>query len=112
MKAEVAIQLIDTISEMLNTIQASELNTWSLFVKTNSIVSTFDDLDCLMSINFANGLVCQGLCVITDGAPGLVVLKSDEGELPKVYTVSPEDTSKFMKSVEYILEPKYPELSE
>ncbi len=110
MKYETADKVINSMLEMLDKMTESEMNTWTMFVKTNSVVSTFEELECLMNINFVNGTVSQGICVITDWTLGLVVLQSDNGELPKLYVVPPEETAEFMTKIESLLEPKYPQI--
>lgn len=110
MKYETADKVINSMLAMLDKMSESEMNAWTMFVKANSVVSTFEELECLMNINFVNGSVSQGICVITDWTPGLIVLQSNDGELPKMYVVSPEETAKFMTEIEPLLEPKYPRI--
>ena len=112
MEQKIAMRLMDECENLFDTLPDAELTTWNYLVKVNNIVSHYKGIDCLMHLNFANGNVTQCMCVITDWEPGAIAFQSDNGELPKLRLVLPEEYIDFMKEMEPIFDVKYPKLSE
>lgn len=112
MEQKDAMKIMDECKNLIDTLSDEELTTWNFLVEVNNIVSKYKGVDCLMNVNFANGNVTQCICVITDWEPGAIVFQSDDGELPLMRAVFPEDYIDFMKDMEPIFDIKYPELPE
>ncbi len=109
MEQKTVIKIMDECGNLFDTLPDKELTTWNFLVGINNIVSNYKEIDCLIHSNFANGIITQCICVITDWKPGAIAFQSDEGELPKMRVVYPEDYIDFMKDMEPIFEVKYPE---
>jgi hypothetical protein len=108
MKQKIAMKIIDECGNLFDTLPSEELTTWNYLIEVNNIVSHYKGVDCLMHLNFANGNVTQCMCVITDWEPGAIALQSDDGDLPKMRVVYPEEYIDFMKEMEPIFDAKYP----
>lgn len=109
MKQEIVEKLIDEYSELFELLPVQQMTSWTLFAKMNEIASRYENVDCLMHVNFANGAVTQGMCVFTDWKPGALALQSDDGKLPKLRIIAPDVYASFMGKMEHILEAQYPE---
>lgn len=109
MTSKRALKIIKLIENLFDTLPDEQLSPWNFFVEVNNIVSQQDGIDCLININFANGGVTQGICVLTDWEPGAVVLQSDDGSMPKLRVVFPEEYVSFMEYMRPIFEAQYPE---
>ena len=77
--------------EKLYDIPAEKFTTWNFLVSVNEIVGRHENLDCLIHTNFINGNITQALCVITDWEPGAIVFQAEDGEIPKLRIVFPEE---------------------
>lgn len=108
MEQKTAIKIMKTCGNLFDTLSDQELNTWNFLIEVNNIVSHYSGIDCLMHLNFANGNVTQCMCVITDWKPGAIAFQSDDGELPKMRLIFPEEYITFMKEMEPIFDAKYP----
>ena len=64
MKEKIVKELIDECSRLLETIPTEQLSVWSIFANINSIASQYDNVDCLIHVNFANGSATQGMCIL------------------------------------------------
>lgn len=109
MEQKTAMKIMDECGNLFDTLPDEELTTWNFLIGVNNIVSHYKDIDCLMHLNFINGNVTQCMCVITDWKPGAIALQSDDGDLPKIRVIFPEDYIDFMKKMESIFDAKYPE---
>lgn len=112
MKEELVLKLIDECERLFDEIPAEKLTVWTLFANINSIASQYDEVECLIHINFANGTATQGMCILTDWKPGALALQSDNGEIPKLRLVYPEEYLDFMKEMGSIMDVKYPDFPE
>lgn len=108
MKEKIVRELIDECDRLLENIPVEQLSVWSIFANINSIASQYDNVDCLIHVNFANGSVTQGMCILTDWKPGALALQSDDGGLPKLRLVLPEEYAEFMAQMESIFDVQYP----
>mgnify|MGYP003302277776 CR=1 FL=1 len=110
MDAKLVHKIIDECKDMRDAFSDGQLTTWDFFVNVNEIVSEYADegVECLMNVNFANGSVIQGLCVITDWQPGALAFQSDEGEAPHLQVIFPQDYEAFMESIKPFLFTEYP----
>ena len=112
MDQRIAMKIMDECGDLFDTLSDEELTTWNYLIAVNNIVSRYKGVHCLMHLNFANGNITQCMCVITDWEPGAIALQSDDGDLPKIRVVFPEEYSDFMKDMEPIFDAKYPKFSE
>ncbi len=112
MKQEIALKLLDECERLLDDIPAEKLSVWTLFANVNSIVARYETVECLIHINFVNGTATQGMCILTDWEPGALALQSDEGEIPRIRLIFPEEYVDFMKEMSKILDVKYPTFPE
>ena len=109
MEQKMVLKIMEECGELYDTLPDDASATWTFFIKVNEIVSKYKGVDCLMHVNFANGGVTQGMCVITDWKPGALAFQSDDGVLPKIQLIFPEDYVSFMEEIEPIFEVQYPE---
>ena len=112
MEQKTAIKIVDECENIFKTLSSEEFTTWNFLAEVNNIVSHHKGVDCLMHLNFANGNITQCICVITDWKPGAIAFQSDDGELPKMRLIFPEDYFAFMKDMEPIFDTKYPSFPE
>lgn len=112
MKQRMVEKLINECAALYDSIPMEELNVWNYFVSVNNIVSDYEGLECLMNLNFSNGGITNGICVITDWEPGALVFQSDDGSIPKMRVVFPEEYEDFMGALEPIFTAEYPSISE
>ena len=112
MNQKTALKIMDECGELFDSLSNEELTTWNFLVCVNNIVSKYKGIDCLMHVNFANGSVTQCMCVITDWDPGAIAFQSDDGNLPEMRLIFPEEYVSFMKEMEPIFNTKYPEIPE
>ena len=108
MEQKTAKKIMDDCGNLFETLSYEELDTWNFLIEVNKIVSNYKGVDCLMHLNFANGNITQCMCVITDWKPGAIAFQSDDGELPKMRLIFPEEYVVFMKEMEPIFDTKYP----
>ncbi len=108
MEQKIVMKIIEECGDLYDTLPNEQLTMWDYFVNVNNIVGRYDGVDCLININIENGNMTKGICVITDWKPGALAFQSDEGELPKMRVVYPEEYMEFMMSLEPILDAKYP----
>ena len=108
MKEKVISELIDECGRLLETIPTEQLSVWSMFANVNSIASQYDNVDCLIHVNFTNGRANQGICILTDWKPGALALQSDDGDIPKLRLIYPEEYVEFMEKMERIFDVQYP----
>ena len=108
MEQKIVKKIMDDCENLFETLSYEELNTWNFLIEVNNIVSNYKGIDCLMHLNFANGSVTQCMCVITDWKPGAIAFQSDDGELPKMRLIFPEEYITFMTEMEPIFDTKYP----
>ena len=109
MEQKLALKLMDECGNLFDTLSDEEFTTWNFLREVNNIVSQHKNIDCLMHVNFANGGITQCMCVITDWQPGAIAFQSDDGDIPKMRLIFPEDYVAFMKEMMPIFEAKYPE---
>lgn len=102
-------KLMNEWDKLIDTMNDEEFNTWNVFMAINHVASELQGLDCLMNMTFSNCVITQGICVITDWKPGAVVFQSDNGDIPKMRIVFPEEYVEFMKKVEPLFDVEYPE---
>jgi cell division protease FtsH len=105
-------KIIDECDKLFDELSDEELTTWNYLIGVNNIIYHYKGMDCLMHFNFANGNITQCICVITDWKPGALVFQSDDGNLPKMRIVFPEEYIEFMKSMEPIFDVDYPDFPE
>jgi len=87
-----------------------EFTTWNFLNEVNKIVSKYNGLDCLMNFNFVNGNIVQCICIITDWIPGALVFQSDDGDIPLMRIVFPEEYADFMGKVQHLFDFDYPKI--
>ena len=112
MEQRTAMKIMEECDNVLDALPDEEFTTWNFLVQLNSIVSKYKGVDCLMHLNFANGNVTQCMCVVTDWKPGAIAFQSDDGEMPRVRVVYPEEYVDFMNEVEPIFDTEYPPFPE
>lgn len=112
MEAKKVINIMNQCGELFDTLSDEELTTCNFLKEVNNIVSKYEGVDCLTNTNFANGNIIQCMCIITDWTPGALVLKSDDGSIPKAHLVYPEEYAEFMKKIDPIFNSDYPKISE
>ena len=95
------------ISADIDTIPEEKLTAWNVLVKTNDVVSKYKGVETLMHMNFVNGSMVRAMCVMTDWKPGLLVLQSEDGALPYLRAVDPEETAEFMEKIESLFNTQY-----
>ena len=105
-------KIIDECGELFDELSDEELTTWNFISEVNNIVSKHKNLDCLTNFNFANGNIIQCMCIITDWKPGALVFQSDDGDLPTMRVVYPEEYGEFMKKMESVFNAEYPKIPE
>lgn len=108
MEQRIVKKIMDECEALFDTIPNEQFTTWNFLVNVNRVVSEHEGIDCLMNVTFDNGGVGKALCVITDWNPGALAFQSDDGELPKMRVVFPEEYAAFMEEVEPIFEAQYP----
>ena len=110
MNPNIVLKIMDECGNLFDTLPDDRLTTWNFFIEVNNIVSKHKGVDCLMHINFLNGSIVQGMCVITDWKPGALVFQSDEGELPVARVIHPDEYESFMKEILKFIDANYPAL--
>ena len=102
--------IIEECKSMRDMLPDSQNTLLDFFIGVDEIVSEYanEGVDCLMNINFKNGTVTQGLCLITDWEPGALAFQSDEGGPPEMRVIFPQDYESFMESVAPIFAAEYP----
>jgi len=103
-------KIMNECGELFDILSDEELTTWNFLKEVNEIVSKYKEIDCLTNFNFANGNIIQCMCIITDWKPGALVLQSDNGDIPMIRLVYPEEYVEFMSKVEHIFNADYPEM--
>ena len=101
-------KLIDEYERILDELSIEHLTVWNIFTRINSIASNYENVDCFIHINFANGSATQGMCILTDWEPVALALQSDDGDVPKLRIICPEEFVSFMEEMDSILEVEYP----
>ena len=109
MDQKIAMKIMNECGDLFNILPDEKFTTWNFLIEVNNIVSQYKGIDCLMHLNFANGGVTQCMCIITDWQPGAIAFQSDDGELPRMRIIYPEEYISFMKEMMPILDAKYPE---
>ena len=109
MEQKTAMKIMDECGNLFDTLSDNEFTTWNFLREVNNIVSHYKGVDCLMHLNFANGGITQCMCIITDWQPGAIAFQSDDGEIPKMRVIFPEDYADFMSKMAPILDAEYPE---
>ena len=108
MNAKTLEKIINECSNLYDTLPPEQLSTWNVFVSANNIAAKYDNVECMMNLTFGNGDVTQGICVITDWEPGALLLQSDDGSIPKLRVVFPEEFAEIMLMLEPIFTAEYP----
>lgn len=103
-------KIIDECGKLFDTLTDEELTTWNFLNEVNNIVSKYEGIDCLINYNYANGSIIQCMCIITDWNPGALVFQSNDGDIPVMRVVFPEEYVEFMSKVEHIFNSDYPEI--
>ena len=118
MNANLVLEIMKKSEDVLDSIidrmpEGTPLNfaTWDYLNAVNGIISEYDNLDCLINVNFGNGSVMQAFCLITDWTPGggAIALRSNDGEFPSFHIIYPEDYLDFIDEVKPIFDTDYPD---
>ena len=112
MESKLAIKIMEECGRLFDTLPDERFNTWDFLFEVHKIVSKYKGLDCLMNVSFGNGNITKALCVITDWKPGAIAFQSDDGKIPKIRVICPEEYKEFMTEAITILDPDYPEFPE
>lgn len=110
MEVKKITKLIDECGALFDTLSDEELTTWNFIKEVNDIVAKYKGIDCLTNFNFANGNIIQCMCIITDWQPGALVFQSDDGNIPIMRLVYPEEYEEFMNQVQPIFNSEYPKI--
>ncbi|MBE6160321.1 MAG: hypothetical protein E7157_04675 [Lactobacillales bacterium] len=105
-------EIINECDLLFDTLSNEELTTWNFLKEVNNIVSKYKGIDCLTNFNFANGNIIQCMCIITDWQPGALVFQSDNGDIPMMRLVYPEEYVEFMNKIQPIFDSDYPDIPE
>ena len=110
MEVKKITKIMDECGSLFDTLSDEELTTWNFINEVNNIVSKYEGIDCLTNFNFANGKIIHCMCIITDWQPGALAFQSDNGDIPMMRLVYPEEYAEFMSKVEPIFNTDYPEI--
>ena len=110
MEAKKIIKIIDECEKLYDVLTDEKLTTWNFLNEVNNIISKYKGIDCLINFNFANGNIVQCICIITDWTPGALVFQSEDGNIPVMRVVYPEEYVDFMNKVQHIFNSDYPEI--
>ena len=110
MEVKKIIKIISECEKLYDILTDEELTTWNFLNEVNNIISKYKGIDCLINFNFANGTIVQCMCIITDWQPGALVFQSDDGNIPIMRLVYPEEYEEFMNQVQPIFNSEYPKI--
>lgn len=101
---------MDECGRLFDILSDEELTTWNFINEVNNIVSKYEGIECLTNFNFANGKIIHYMCIITNCKPGALAFQSDNGDIPMMRLVYPEEYAEFISKVEYIFNTDYPKI--
>lgn len=110
MEAKKITKLVAECEVLFDTLSDEELTTWNFLREINNIVTKYKGIDCLTNFNYVNGNITQCMCIITDWQPGALVFQSNDGDIPIMRVVYPEEYIEFMEKMESLFNFEYPEI--
>lgn len=104
--------IMDEYEKILDECDKNDLNTDYLFSMINKIASNYKNIDSILNVTYQNGVISQGICLITDWEPGALVFQSEDGKLLRIRVILEDEYNKFMLDNQEVLYPNIPELPE